>query len=116
MFEFNDTHLMMQDMFLQYMMKEIEPLIDDIEDGKVPVFEPLRKMMEVLGLRSQIESMDLSRPVMGGVREKRKPDPDNPMEGMELIAGNLLIKEMSRVSAGVAMSFGVSTGLAGGTG
>ena len=32
MFELNDTHLMIQDMFRQYMMNEIEPIIDDIED------------------------------------------------------------------------------------
>ena len=115
MFELNDMHRMMEDMFRQYMMKEIEPLMDDIEDGKIPVFDPLRKMMETLGIRSQVESMDLSRPMLGAAREPRKPDPDNPMEGMEVIAGNLLVKEMARVSPGVAMSFGVSTGLAGGT-
>ena len=115
MFELNETHLMIQDMFRQYMMKEIEPLIDDIEDGKVPVFEPLQGMMETLGLRSQMEGMDLDKPVMGSSKAKRQPDPNNPMEGMEVIAGNLLIKEMSRVSPGMAMSFGVSTGLAGGT-
>jgi len=115
MFEFNETHLMIQDMFRQYMTKEIEPLIDDIEDGKIPVFEPLGRMVETLGLRSQMDGIDLSRPAMGGSREKRTPDPNNPMEGMEVIAGNILIKEMSRVSPGMAMSFGVSTGLAGGT-
>jgi len=116
MLELNDTHLMMQDMFRQYMTKEIEPLMDHIEDGRIPVFDPLRKLMETLGIRSQMESLDLSRPMLGGAsRERRRPDPDNPMEGMEVIAGNLLIKEMARVSPGMAMSFGVSTGLAGGT-
>lgn len=115
MFELNETHLMIQDMFRQYMMNEIEPLIDDIEDGKVPVFEPLQRMMETLGLRSQMEGMDLAKPVMGSSKTKKQPDPNNPMEGMEVIAGNILIKEMSRVSPGMAMSFGVSTGLAGGT-
>lgn len=115
MFELNDTHIMMQDMFRQYMMNEIEPIIDDIEDGKVAVFDPLRKMMETLGIRAQMQAMDLERPVVGGPREKRTPDPSNPMEGMEVVAGNLLIKEMSRVSPAMAMSFGVSTGLAGGT-
>jgi hypothetical protein len=34
---------------------------------------------------------------------------------MEVVAGNILVKELSRVSPGMAMSFGVSTGLAGGT-
>jgi alkylation response protein AidB-like acyl-CoA dehydrogenase len=102
-------------MFRQYMMNEIEPIIDDIEDGKIPLFEPLRKMAETLGLRSQVEAMDLSRPLREESREPRQPNPDDPMEGMEVIAGNLLLKEMSRVSPGVAMSFGVSTGLAGGT-
>jgi len=115
MFEFNDTHLMVQDMFRKYMMKEIDPLMDDIEDGKVAVFDPLRKMVDALGIRSQVENMDFSKPVMGASKEKRKPDPENPLEGMEVIAGSILIKEMSRVSPGVAMSFGVSTGLAGGT-
>ncbi len=115
MFELNETHLMIQDMFRQYMMNEVEPVIDDIEDGKVAVFDPLRRMMETLGLKSQMESMDLSKPVIGGSKEKKQPDPNNPMEGMEVIAGNLLIKEMSRISPGMAMSFGVTTGLAGGT-
>ena len=43
MFRFNDTHLMIQDMFRQYMMKEIEPIIDKIEDGEIPTFDPLRR-------------------------------------------------------------------------
>jgi len=115
MFELNDTHLMIQDMFRQYMMNEIEPIIDDIEDGKIPLFDPLRKMVETLGIRSQIDEMDLSRPLRTESQEKRQPNPDDPMEGMQVIAGNLLVKEISRVSPGVAMSFGVSTGLAGGT-
>ena len=115
MFEFNDSHRMIQDMFRQYMMNEIEPIIDDIEDGKIPLFEPLRKMAETLGLRSQVDAMDLSRPVGGRSKEKRHPNPEDPMEGMDVIAGSLLVKEMSRVSPGVTMSFGVSTGLAGGT-
>ena len=111
----NDMHLMVQDMFRQYLTREIEPLIDDIEDGKVPVFEPLRRMMETLGIRSQVEGLDPGRAIGGPAREKRQPDPNNPMEGMEVIAGNLLVKEMARISPGMAMSFGVSTGLAGGT-
>jgi hypothetical protein len=115
MFRFNDTHLMIQDMFRQYMMKEIEPIIDKIEDGEIPAFDPLRRMVETLGIRSQVESMDLDRPVMSGAREKREPDPNDPLEGMEVVAGNILVKELSRVSPGMAMSFGVSTGLAGGT-
>jgi len=116
MFEFNETQRMIEDMFRQYMTKELEPLIDDIEDGKIPVFDPLRKMMDTLGLKAQIESMDLTKPLAGGViKEKKTPDPNNPMEGMDVVAGNILVKEMSRVSPGIAMTFGVSTGLAGGT-
>lgn len=115
MFELNDTHRMIQDMFRQYMMNEIEPIIDEIEDGKMPLFDPLRKMVETLGIRSQMDALDLSRPLRRESREPRRPNPDDPMEGMEVIAGNLLIKEMSRVSPAAAMSFGVSTGLAGGT-
>ena len=115
MFELNDSHLMIQDMFRQYMMNEIEPIIDDIEDGKIPLFDPLRKMVETLGIRSQVDAMDFARPLGEKSQEKRQPNPEDPMEGMEVIAGNLLVKEMSRVSPGAAMSFGVSTGLAGGT-
>ena len=62
MFELNDTHRMIQDMFRQYMMNEIEPIIDDIEDGRIPLFDPLRKMVDTLGIRSQIDALDLSRP------------------------------------------------------
>lgn len=115
MFELNDSHRMIQDLFRQYMMNEIEPIIDDIEDGKIPLFDSLRRMADTLGLRAQVDAMDFSRPVTDRSRERRQPDPGDPMEGLEVIAGNLLVKEMSRVSPGAAMSFGVSTGLAGGT-
>ncbi len=111
MFELNDTHLMIQDMFRQYMMNEIEPIIDDIEDGKIPLFDPLRKMVETLGIRSQMDALDLSKPLRTESREKREANPDDPMEGMEVIAGNLLVKEMSRVSPSFAFGFGVSAGL-----
>ncbi len=115
MYEFNDTQRMILDMFRQYMSNELEPLIDGIEDGKIPVFDPLRKMMDTLGLRGQMQGMDFDTQIGSPAKKKREPDPSNPMEGMEVIAGNILIKEMARVSLGVAMSFGVSTGLAGGT-
>jgi hypothetical protein len=115
MFELNETHRMIQDMFRQYMMNEIEPIIDDIEEGKIPLFDPLRNMVDTLGIRAQVEALDLARPLRAESRERRRPNPEDPMEGMEVVAGNLLILEMARVSPGAAMSFGVSTGLAGGT-
>ena len=48
--EFNDTQLLIQKTLRDYFTREIEPLVPDMEDGKLLCYEPIRKMMRDLGL------------------------------------------------------------------
>jgi len=121
MFELNEQHRMVRDMLRTYMTKEIQPHVHAMEDGEISCFDLTRKMMNLLGGESLI------KPALEKIAEKRERGEKKKVNIGKLMAGeesgglgddpmimNLLIKEISRVSPGMAMSFGVSLGLVGG--
>jgi len=121
MFALNEQHKMIQDMLRSYMTKEIQPHVHDMEDGKVSCFDLTRKMMTLLGGEQMI------KPALEKIAKKREEGEKGSANIGKLMAGGetggmgddpmimmILVKEISRVSPGMAMSFGVSLGLAGG--
>jgi hypothetical protein len=48
--EFNDTQLLIKKTLRDYLEREIEPRVADMEDGKLLCYEPIRQMMGDLGL------------------------------------------------------------------
>jgi len=121
MFELSEPQRMIGEMMRQYVTKEIQPHVEAMEDGEVSCFDLARKMYKMLGADAMI------RPALEKLAKKRE-EGDQGKAGMsELLAGEdssgmgndpmimmIMIKELSRVSPGMAMSFGVSGALAGG--
>lgn len=121
MFALNEQQKMIQDVLRSFMKKEIQPHVHDMEDGKISCFELTRKMMNLLGGEA------LMKPALEKLAKKREQGEKSGGNIGKLLSGDegggglgddpmimmILVKEMSRVSPGMAMSFGVSLGLVG---
>jgi acyl-CoA dehydrogenase len=124
MFKYTEPQKMIQTMVRQYMEKEVMPLVDDMEDGKISCFEPAFKFYKTMGgagmvkpgLEKLAKKRDEGEECRGSVNElmdAASGEEDGGMGGDPMIM-MIMVKELSRVSPGLAMSFGVSMGLAGG--
>ncbi|MBW2286983.1 MAG: acyl-CoA dehydrogenase family protein [Deltaproteobacteria bacterium] len=100
--EFNDTQLLIQKTLRDYFTREIEPLVQDMEDGKLLCYEPIRKMMSDLGLGDEAGELV-------AVLADSSPD-----DQLALFLPRILPIELSRVCGGLTLSWGASIGLAGG--
>lgn len=114
LFQLTDMQRMMQDMVRQFCEKELLPKVPELEEtGEIAPI--MKKLVKTFGIGQMAEA---------GIRkqlEKRKASGDDPKRdgvtgglGGDMMLGFILFKELSRVSPGFAMSFGVSLGLAGG--
>ncbi len=114
-FELNDVQKMMQDMLRQFCEKELLPHVPALEKGDMKPYGIMKKLVDTFGIAQMAEA---------GVRkqiEKMKSQGDDAKRENTMAAGGedmmfpfILFKELSRISPGFAMSFGVSLGLAGG--
>lgn len=124
MFKLNEPQKMIQQMVRQYVTKEIQPHVDKMEDGEISCFDLARKFYKTMGGPAMI------KPTLEKLAKKREEGAETGGDLTKLMAGEgdedaggmggdpmmmfLIVKELSRVSPGLAMSFGVSAGLAGG--
>jgi alkylation response protein AidB-like acyl-CoA dehydrogenase len=113
---------MIQDMLRQYVTKEIQPHVEAMEDGEVSCFDLARKMFKMLGGEAMI------KPALEKLAKRREEGDKERADITKLVAGDdaaggmgddpmimmIMVKEISRVSPGMAMSFGVSSFLTGG--
>jgi len=121
MFQLTEPQKMIQQMMRQYVTKEIQPHVEAMEDGEVSCFDLARKMFKMLGAGA------MAKPALEKLAKKREEGESGKVDITKLMAGDegggmgddpmmmmLMVKEISRVSPGFAMSFGVSMALAGG--
>jgi len=96
--EFTETQQMIRQTLRDYMTREIEPLVADMEAERLLPYGPLRKMVADLGLGrgGELAAMMADSP---------------PEENLKLFVPRVLSIEMSRVCAGFALSHGASLGL-----
>ncbi len=100
--ELTETQNMIRSAIRDYLARELEPLVPQMEDGSLLPFEPLRKMSTALGL-------------IGPDDELARLMKEAPAEEMlSFFVPRILSVEMSRVCAGVALAHGASIGLCGG--
>ncbi len=124
MFQLTEPQKMIQQMVRQYVTKEIQPQVEAMEDGEVSCFELASKFYKTMGGPSMI------KPALEKIAKKREEGEEGSSDLTKIMGGEgdeeaggmgadpmimfIIVKELSRVSPGLAMSFGVSTGLAGG--
>ena len=100
--ELSETQALLQKTLRDYLAREIEPLVPDMEEGKLLPYEPIRKMMRELGLGEA-----------AGELASLLAD-SSPEDHLGLFLPRILPIEMARVCGGLTLSYGASVGLAGG--
>lgn len=118
MFELNEQHRLIEKSFRMFCENEIEPNVDAMEKGEMLPYDLIRKMMDTFGLKDMLkDSIKKRLEKMGktGDAAPQKPDEGDilDMARRDVMASFVMIKEMSRVSPGFAMSWGATLGLAG---
>lgn len=113
MFELQEGHKMIQDGVRQWLKKELEPLIDDMEDGKVLPYDLMRKFADSFGLKEMIKSRfeKMDQKSSGG--EESVEGGLGP--GFDPLIGTIIGKEIARIYPSFGLSLGATVGLAGGT-
>ena len=119
MYQLNEQQHMIQDMLRDYMTKEIQPKVEALEEGTLSSLELSRKLYDAIGLS------EIIRPSLEKLAKKREINAEERIDIAHIAADDtggmggdpmmlmILMKEMSRVSPGLALSFGASLGLAG---
>lgn len=119
MYQLSDQQRMIQDMLREYITREIQPHVEAMEEGTLSSLELSRKLYNTIGLA------DIIRPSLEKLAKKRENNAEERIDIANIAADDtggmggdpmmlmILMKEMSRVSPGLALSFGASLGLAG---
>ncbi len=106
MFEFDDTHLAIQDAIRGFCRREIEPLVPRIESGERSPYPVLRKFADTFGLDALLGS-SLRKKVQhlreGGSVGVEARDGDAHAWGGDPAVSALVSKELARVSPGLAL-------------
>ena len=99
--DFTETQRMIRGTIRDYLTREVEPLVPEMESERLLPYEPLRKMMADLGLArgGELAAMIAESP---------------PEENLKVFVPRVLAVEMSRVCAGFALSHGATVGLTAG--
>ncbi|MBU2550390.1 MAG: acyl-CoA dehydrogenase family protein [Proteobacteria bacterium] len=118
MFELNEPQRMVEQVFRQFAEKELLPRVERLESGEELPYDLMRRMTRDLmggdriskALHRQADRMETGSSEDGrpaGREKGRRGEMDDPM------IFSLIAKELSRVSPGFTMSWGVSVGLCG---
>ncbi|MCP3985881.1 MAG: acyl-CoA dehydrogenase [bacterium] len=114
MFEFDETHQAIGTAIRAYCEQEIEPLVADLESGKVSAFDVMRRLSDAFGLEEL-----LAGPLREKVARMRAPEAREKRPAAEASGGGglgdpaltaIFSKELARVSPGLCLSFIASMG------
>ena len=120
MFELTEPQKMIQQVLRQWCENELQPKVELLEKAEINPFDLMRQMLDAFGMRDTMRE-GMKRKVQKmrekGPTPKGEVDEDDPMAmaQKDMMIPFTMIKELCRVAPGFAMSFGVSTALAGGT-
>src|SRR5206468_6478227 len=98
---FTETQQAIRSTIREYLEREVEPLVAEMEAERLLPYEPIKKMVVALGLGAD-----------GGLTQLVKDSA--PKEMLKFFVPRILSVEMSRVCAGMALSHGASVGLCAG--
>lgn len=101
--QLTDTQRAIRDAVRTYLRQELEPIVVDLEAERMPPYDFIRAMVRDLGLGGGA----------GGLWDAAQGASADDM--LESFIPTILMIELARVSAGVALSWGASIGLAGGS-
>lgn len=115
MFELGEQHRMAAQMVRAWCQAHLAPALAALESGETQPFDLMRQMARTFGLDAIGRSAVARR--IDKLRAKGTEEVDSGGEGLaggDPLLAFVVIKELSRVSPGFAMGWGVSVGLAAG--
>jgi alkylation response protein AidB-like acyl-CoA dehydrogenase len=114
MFELGEQHRMVATMVRKWCESSLTPRVPALEAGEAQPFDLMRQMARTFAL-DQMAGAAMKKRIdrLRKGEEKKEGDEEGGMGDDPLLAF-VLVKELSRVSPGFAMGYGVSVGLAGG--
>jgi alkylation response protein AidB-like acyl-CoA dehydrogenase len=115
MFELGEQHKMVAQMVRRWCESNLVPALPGLEAGQTQPFDLMRKMARTFGLDGMARAA-LARRVakMRGESGAGEGAGETDLAGDDPLLGFVVIKELSRISPGFAMGWGVSVGLAAG--
>ena len=115
MFELGEQHKMVGSMVRKWCEANLVPRIPALEAGEAQPFDLMRQMAKTFAL-DQMAGAALKKRIERMRKGEEKKAEDEERGGMadDPLLAFVLVKELSRVSPGFAMGYGVSVGLAGG--
>ena len=113
MFELDEQTQMVARMVRQWCETKLTPKIPALEHGSEQPFELMKQMAKTFGFDAMLGASVKKR--IAKLRAGETPEPDGIARGVgNPMLMHVVVKELSRVSPGFAMGFGVSMGLVGG--
>jgi alkylation response protein AidB-like acyl-CoA dehydrogenase len=113
MFELDEQTQMVARMVRQWCQTQLTPKIPALEAGTEQPFELMKLMAKTFGFDAMLGASVKKR--IAKLRAGETPDPEGIARGVgNPMLMHVVVKELSRVSPGFAMGFGVSMGLVGG--
>lgn len=114
MFQLDEQTQMIAGVIRQWCQSSLAPKIPKLESGEEMPFELMKKMAKTFGFDAMLGGAVRKR--LEKMRSGETPDPDKLMgeASKNPMMMHVVVKELSRVSPGFAMGFGVSMGLVGG--
>ncbi|MCE9580830.1 MAG: acyl-CoA/acyl-ACP dehydrogenase [Deltaproteobacteria bacterium] len=120
MFALDEQTKMVQTMVRQWCETQLAPRIPAFEHGSELPFELMKKMAKTFGLDAMVGAQvrkridKLKAAEAGGTTDETSAASLSGSLGGDTMMTHVVVKELSRVSPGFAMGWGVSMGLAGG--
>lgn len=117
MFELQEHHKIIENTLRTFCEKEIEPHLEEMENGEILPFDLMRNLADKFGLKRARSGDKGKKEKKDKAPEKNGEDEEKGMFGIgrDPLIGTIMAKELSRVSPGLCMTIGASVGLCGGT-
>jgi alkylation response protein AidB-like acyl-CoA dehydrogenase len=114
MFELAEQHAMVAKMVRRWCEGNLAPALPALEAGEAQPFDLMRQMARAFGLDAMARAALGKRIARMRAGEARASGGDEEGGMDDPMLGFVVVKELSRISPGFAMGWGVSVGLAGG--
>jgi acyl-CoA dehydrogenase len=111
MLDWTDEQKMMRDALREFALKEVAPLVDELEHGDLPPYDTLRKLFAAFGIDAMARDSFARRLARDGRADTAAPGDASGPSGFDQGLMLVLISELSRYCPGMVTALGVSVGL-----
>jgi alkylation response protein AidB-like acyl-CoA dehydrogenase len=111
MLDWTDEQKMMRDALREFALKEVVPLVDELEHGDLPPYATLRKLFATFGIEAMARDSFAKRLARSSRGNAAVPGDGSGPSGFDPALMLILISELSRLCPGMVTALGVSVGL-----